>query len=43
VTAFHHLNAAAPDQIVGRQAIDPLTVQFDRASSDCATFGSNQI
>src|SRR5258708_16962909 len=40
VTAFHHLYAAAPDQIVGRQAIDPLTVQLDRAFGDCATFGS---
>ena len=39
VPPFHHLDAAAANQIVGRQPVDALALELDRALGDVAAFG----
>src|SRR5690606_32556622 len=41
--AFHDLDAAAPDQIVWRQAVDPLAVELDRALGDLTPLRPNKV
>ena len=43
MAAFHHLDAAAPDQIVGRAVVHLGAVEQDRALGDLAAFGMQQI
>src|SRR5262249_1564938 len=40
VPAFEHLDDAALDDLVGRQLIEPLAVELDRALGDAAAFGA---
>jgi hypothetical protein len=43
VTAFHHLDAAASHEFVGRQRLDLRPVEHDRAFGDLAAFGIQQV
>jgi hypothetical protein len=41
--AFHHLDDAAPDEVVGREPIDALTAAMDLALGDLAALGQQQV
>ena len=43
VPAFHHLDAAAPHQLVGRELVDALALEHDRALGDLAALGVQQV
>ena len=43
VAAFQHLDAAAPHQVVGREALDALALEFDRTLGHLATLGMEQV